>query len=399
MCIYLCLDERGIMFEIFMCLDGPNNKISYTDTQLLNLKSRAHTTRIGTDICKHITNLHIKRSFRRKRGGKRLRQRIWDHNIGNHHNLLQPMEKSDKTFKNPIKLNMALVNIQSLKLKLDMLIHHMQVSNMDMVFVTETWTQDGNESEHQYIKANLNTAGYNIFIQSRENWRGGGIAVIYKSHLQVKKLFFNDYTSFELLTIKLNISTKLYLFLTIHRAPYSTKQLITMLTFLDKFLDHISTPLRNSRNINVLGDFNIPWNIVHHPDTISMQEVMDMYDLKQHRHTQMHKLGNTLDWLISNNPTDILDMTNKDFLSDHSIIEWKFQVSHKIREKMHTSRRNLNNIDEKKFKEDLEISIEIDAGKTLQQNYNDYMEAITKTMDKHAPLMTKTKTKKITIPG
>ena len=135
---------------------------------MLDLKSRAHTTRINTELCKHITNLHIKRSFRRKRGGKRLRHRTQDQNKGIHHNLLRPLEQSDK-FKNPSKLNMALVNIQSLKPKLDMLIHHMQVSNMDMVFVTETWTEDGNESEHQYIKANLNTAGYNMVIKSREN--------------------------------------------------------------------------------------------------------------------------------------------------------------------------------------------------------------------------------------
>ena len=293
-------------------LDGPNSKISYTKTQLLDLKSRAHTTRINTEICKHITNLHIKRSFRRKRGGKRLSQRTWDQNRGIHHNLLQPMEQSDN-FKNPSKLNMALVNIQSLKPKLDMVIHHMQVSNMDMVFVTETWTEDGNNSEHQYIKANINTAGYNMVIQSRENQRGGGIAIIYKSHLQVKKLIFNNFTSFESLTIILNISTKLYLFSTIYRAPYSIKQLTTILTFLEEFPDHISTLLRNSRNINILGDFNIPWNNADHPDTISMQEVMDMYDLKQHIHTQTHRLGNTLDWLISNNPTSIIDITKTSY--------------------------------------------------------------------------------------
>ena len=187
-----------------------------------------------------------------------------------HHNLLQPMEKSDKNIKNPSKVNMALVNIQSLKPKLDMLIHHMQVNNMDMVFVTETWTQDGNEAEHQYIKSNINTAGYHILIQSRENQREGGIVIIYKSHLQVKKLIFNNYTSFKSLTVLLNISTKSYLFLNIYRAPYSTKQPTTMLTFLEEFLEHISTLLRNSRNINILGDFNIPWNIVDHPDTISM---------------------------------------------------------------------------------------------------------------------------------
>ena len=62
--------------------------------------------------------------------------------MGIHHNMLRPVEKSDRNLKNPSELNTALVNIQSLKPKLDMLIHHMQVSNIDMVFVTETWTQD-----------------------------------------------------------------------------------------------------------------------------------------------------------------------------------------------------------------------------------------------------------------
>ena len=59
---------------------------------------------------------------------------------------------------------MALVNTQSLKPKLDMFIHHMQLNNIDMYFVTERWTQHGNEPEYQYIKANLDTAGYIILI-------------------------------------------------------------------------------------------------------------------------------------------------------------------------------------------------------------------------------------------
>ena len=39
-------------------------------------------------------------------------------------------------------------------------------------------------------------------------------------------------------------------------------------------------------------------------------------------------------------------------------------------------------------------NLEVDIDKTLQQNYNNYMDAITKTIDKCAPLKTKTKTKK-----
>ena len=130
---------------------------------------------------------------------------------------------------------MALTNIQSIKPKLDMLIHHMQLNNLDMCFITETWTQCGNEPDYQYIKANLDTAGYNIMMHSRENRKGAGIAVIYRSHLHVKKYSFNEHTSFEAITINLNITTKSYLLSTIYRAPYSSKKPVTMQTFLEEF--------------------------------------------------------------------------------------------------------------------------------------------------------------------
>ena len=153
---------------------------------------------------------------------KKICSRIWNNNNRIHHNLLWPLNRSDKTFWNSTKLNMALLIIQSLKLKLDMLIHHMQLNNIDMCFAMETWTQNGNEPEYQYIKANLDTTGYKILIQSRENRNGGRIAVTYKSHLLVKKLSFKEYTSFEALTVKLDITTKSYFLSTIYRAPYSS---------------------------------------------------------------------------------------------------------------------------------------------------------------------------------
>ena len=206
------------------------------------------------------------------------------------------------------------------------------------MLITETWTQYGNEPEYQYIKANLDTAGYNILIHSRENRKGGGIAVIHKSHLHVKKLSFNECTSFESITINLNITTKSYLFLAIYRAPYSTKQLVTMLIFLEEFPDHISSLFRSSKNIITSGDFNIPWNKPEHSDTTSMQEILDMYDLHQHINIQTHKLGNTLDWLISHSPDTIQDIMNKDFLSDHSIIEWKLQINEKVSDEIQTTR-------------------------------------------------------------
>ena len=242
-------------------LDKPNPldkpKIKYTKAELLNLRSKAYIARMDTDTCKHKT-FKNKAELQKEKRKEKICQRVWDNNNGIHHNLQQPLNRSDKTFWNLTKLNMVPVNIQSLKPKLDMLMHHMQLNNINMCFVTEILTQYGNEPEYQYIMANLDTAGYNILIQSRENRKGGGITVVYKSHLQVKKLSFNEYTSFESLTINLNISTKLYLFSAIYRTPYSTQQPITMLTFLEEFPDHISSLFRSSKNIIILGDFNIP---------------------------------------------------------------------------------------------------------------------------------------------
>ena len=124
-----------------------------------------------------------------------------------------------------------------------------------------------------------------------------------------------------------------------------------------------------------------------------MQEILDMYDLYQHINIQTHKLGNSLDWLISNSSETIQDITSKDFLSDHSIFEWTLQISWKVTEKMQT-RRDLSKINEESFMSDLKNNLEVDTEKTLQQNNNNYRDAIKNTIDKHAPLKTKMKTKK-----
>ena len=69
-----------------------------------------------------------------KEKGREICSRIRNNNNGIHHSLLQPLKRSDKTFWNSTKLNMALVNIQSLKPKLDMLTHYIQLNNTDMSF-------------------------------------------------------------------------------------------------------------------------------------------------------------------------------------------------------------------------------------------------------------------------
>ena len=95
-------------------------------------------------------------------------------------------------------------------------------------------------------------------------------------------------------------------------------------------------------------------------DTISMQEMLDMHDLNQHIHTQAHKNRNSIDQLISNTANIIHDITNKDYISDHSFIEWKFQISRKSTEKIQKSRCNLAKINEENFNIDLKKNLQMD---------------------------------------
>ena len=59
-----------------------------------------------------------------------------------------------------------------------------------------------------YIKAKLDTAGYKILTQSRENRKGGRNNSNIQVTLYVKKISFKEYISFEALTVKLDITTK-----------------------------------------------------------------------------------------------------------------------------------------------------------------------------------------------
>ena len=59
-----------------------------------------------------------------------------------------------------------------------------------------------------------------------------------------------------------------------------------MQTFLEEYPDHITSLFRSSNNILISGDLNIPWNKPENPDNISMQDILDMYDLNPHIHRQ-----------------------------------------------------------------------------------------------------------------
>ena len=87
---------------------------------------------------------------------------------------LYHLERHHKTSWNPSTSELMLTNIQSLKPKINMILHYI-VHKLDICFITETWISKNEDL--QCIKFNIMTQGFNILSCKRKNKRGGGLAM------------------------------------------------------------------------------------------------------------------------------------------------------------------------------------------------------------------------------
>ena len=349
----------GFIREI---LKHQTRQIRYIRYQLFKIGKTFYKTKVNDMTANNIKNLGIRQTFRPprrdnkrkrgKRGGKK-HVRPWDTNQGVHRNLFIPLERHHKTLWNPSVSNLMLTNIQSLKLKIDVLLHYILEHKLDICFITETWISK--HEDLQYIKANLKMQGYHILSCERANRKEGGLACIYNENLKMKASKPQKYESFESLTVQVSIKSKTNIFSLIYRPPSSTKNITPIRVFLDEFSEHITTLLQQEEDPIILGDINISWNKEDNMDRESLVEIMSLYNLKQHVDIQTHKQGNTLDWIMSKeNSTTISGINEGDYLSDYCPITWTHKVEkHPMEKIIHTS-RDLKSIKEQNFASDLE---------------------------------------------
>ena len=84
------------------------------------------------------------------------------------------------------------------------------------------------------------------------------------------------------------VKSKLYWISTIYRPPYFSRHLIPISTFRDKFPDHLLHLLCQTDHPIIVSELNIPWNKTDSLDTISLIEILELYNLEQHVATPTH---------------------------------------------------------------------------------------------------------------
>ena len=295
---------------------------------------------------------------------------------------------------NCIKINSRRLNSSSLSHSLDFYLWNVRsVKNKalslkdytfehDLVFLalTETWLHSG-ESDSFFV-GELCPKGYIFHHTPRENSRGGGVGILVKKSLRVKKLCSANFSSFENVVALAEYPIGSIRFVVIYRPPSSHIK-----AFLQDFASLLEQLVPISGNLLFVGDFNFKLDS-NNTDATKLHNLLESFNLKQHVATPTHFRGHTLDLIITRSEDDLVDgiVVRDPPLSDHFAVHCTLKLSKPPAEQHEIRYRKLRSVDMSALCKDLRDSI------VLQENITDlptlvdkYETELTRVLDIHSP--------------
>ena len=132
-------------------------------------------------------------------------------------------------------------------------IDHIMEHDLDIVCFCETWPH-GDESDRIIIKG-LSLDGYQFHHVLRKDGRGGGVAVLVKSSIQLQPQESLNYTHMEGMEVLADIGSSKLRIAILYRPPPSPANVLTLARFLDNFNGYMEGYISNPGND---GRFQLP---------------------------------------------------------------------------------------------------------------------------------------------
>lgn len=131
-------------------------------------------------------------------------------------------------------------------------------NNIDIMALTETWL--GTDTDNIAL-ADLVQDGFDIYTVPRHNRRGGGIALVYKTDLEVNMIKSQEvFTSFEHLECIIGSKNSKLRMCIIYRPPASKLNNVKTSVFFEEFSKYINAHVVANVELIITGDMNFPLN-------------------------------------------------------------------------------------------------------------------------------------------
>ena len=210
--------------------------------------------------------------------------------------------------------------------KLKLLNNFIQVSAYDIVFITETWLKP------HFADALICPAGYTILRKDRLDKRGGGVLVLFKSHINIVEVNINlphlpdiEYICIDVIVNRSIISPRFFcIYLPPNRA--NEKEIILLMS------SYIKKHMHKASQFYLLGHYNMPH--INWQSLSSSTSTGDIFldfcneeSLQQHIDFPTHNSGSLLDLLLcdefsSRNLNSIESAPPLTATCDHNIINF-----------------------------------------------------------------------------
>ena len=170
----------------------------------------------------------------------------------------------------------------------------------------------------------------------------------------------------------------------IYRPPDTSEVL-----FINDFIEFMGDVIAEYSNLIVVGDFNIHINKDNNPNASIFMDTMVALGLKQHTKGSMHRSGNCLDLVFTEELSrlKVINCVVAAFVSDHAAVDVVLDIRKDDLARNKVSYRKLNDINIDKFIKDLDLSKV--NGETVDEIVNHMELKMKSTLDKHATVITK----------
>ena len=124
------------------------------------------------------------------------------------------------------------VNCCSVRNKIHQLMYVAETEDIDIICVQETWLKKSDSPLIQII----NEYGYRIVTERkcRKNDIGGGIAIIFKKSIKLKRVYYKQPSSFESISMQFESPNTKYTLTNIYYPGYSPKHKFTRTAFIEQ---------------------------------------------------------------------------------------------------------------------------------------------------------------------